>query len=224
MLRRVKLMNPFEIVQDLVTQDRIGAGTAADTAGRAEGRQSRRPRHAGLRRLQFRRHHLPRHRAMEQRGAGMAARQYLQPASALQHLQPRRQSGVADAELSASGKRALCSPNVRAQRQRCGTRRSESRISLRAPPGYGSRPRQISAYTSSRFPSGSLKNSVRWPNGWFVGGSSRSTPCRTNSSAQRSTSSTAALNASCSDALPVGVGASFAVRPGRDSASVLSPI
>ena len=32
------------------------------------------------------------------------------------------------------------------------------------------------------------------------------------------------LDASCSDALPAGVGASFAVRPGRDSASVLPPI
>jgi hypothetical protein len=34
----------------------------------------------------------------------------------------------------------------------------------------------------------------------------------------------AAIDVSSSDALPVGVGASFAVRPGRDSASVLPPI
>ena len=101
MLRRVKLMNPFEIVQDLVTQDRITPERQQAAAGRAEGRQSGRPFHAGLRRLRFRRHHLPRHRAMEQRGAGMAARQHLQPAGALQHLPARRQPGVADAELSA---------------------------------------------------------------------------------------------------------------------------
>ncbi len=75
MLRRVKLMNPFEIVQDRIPQDRPQpVERKCDESGC--------PRHAGLRRLWFRRHHLPRHRAMEQRGAGMAARQYLrnQPA------------------------------------------------------------------------------------------------------------------------------------------------
>ena len=33
MLRRVKLMNPFEIVQDLVTEDPGCAGAAAISAG-----------------------------------------------------------------------------------------------------------------------------------------------------------------------------------------------
>src|SRR5439155_6030336 len=91
---------------DEPVRNRPGSGqsrpdpTGPAAAGRAEGDQSCRPFHAGLRRLRLRRYHLPRHGAVEQRGAGMAARQYLQPAGALQYLPEGLQPGVADAELS----------------------------------------------------------------------------------------------------------------------------
>lgn len=57
---------------------------------------------AGLLQLPLGRHHLPRHRPMEQRGAGMGARQHLRPAGALQHLQRFLRDRLAAAQLKAA--------------------------------------------------------------------------------------------------------------------------